>query len=356
MAEADPQFPAENSTMSENEAQAEAPRRKILRRVLTIVIPVLIAAGIGAWWFMGQGTISTDNAFIKQDMVSVSAEVGGRVTEIYAKDGQQVKAGDPLFQIDKEPYELAIADARAALARAQANVSTLSNSADLSGADIAAAREDIAFAQSRFNRQQALMDKGFTTRADYDAAQHAVQQAREELRAAQARQTAAQAQLAQGSAVPGENPGVAAAKAQLAQAELNLRRTTVRAPMNGQVSQTDRLQLGAQVVAAVPMLDIVALDSTYVEANFKETDLDTMQPGQPVEVEIDAYPGVALKGHVESIGAGTGSEFSVLPAQNATGNWVKVTQRVPVRIAVDDNSQRKLISGLSASVTVNTED
>lgn len=336
------------------DTEAEAPRRRVLRRVLTFVVPVFIAAAIGAWWLLGQGTVGTDNAFIKQDMVSVTPEVGGPVTEIFVRDGQQVKAGDPLFRIDEEPYRLAIANAEAALAQAQANVSALSNSADLSGADIAAAREDIAFAESLFARQQALMDRGFTTRADYDAAEHAVSQAREELRAAQARQQEARARLAKGSAVPGENPGVAAAKAKLAEARLNLRRTLVHASMDGQVAQTSRLQPGAQAVAGVPMIQIVAMDSTYVEANFKETDLADMQPGQRVDVEIDAYPGATLTGHVESIGAGTGSEFSLLPAQNATGNWVKVTQRVPVRIAVDTTGDRPLISGLSASVTVHT--
>lgn len=342
-------------TLDETETE-EAPRRRLLRRVLTIVVPLLIAAGIGAWWLMSQGTVSTDNAFIKQDMVSVTPEVTGPITKIYVKDGQDVKAGDPLFQIDEEPYRLAIANAEAALAQAQANVSALSNSADLSGADIAAAREDIAFAQSRFERQQALMDRGFTTKADYDASQHAVSQAKEQLRAAQARQQEARARLSEGSAVPGENPGVAAAKAQLAEAKLNLRRTLVHASMDGQVAQTSRLQPGAQAVSGVPMMDIVSMDSTYVEANFKETDLADMHPGQRVDVEVDAYPGTTLTGYVESIGAGTGSEFSLLPAQNATGNWVKVTQRVPVRIAIDAMGDRPLISGLSATVTVHTED
>jgi membrane fusion protein (multidrug efflux system) len=121
------------------------------------------------------------------------------------------------------------------------------------------------------------------------------------------------------------------------------------------VAQSDRLQLGQQAVTSLPMLTIVADQSSYVEANFKETDLGDMHVGQPAEVRFDAYPGLALKGHVASIGAGTGSEFSVLPAQNATGNWVKVTQRVPVRIAIDEKSPRELIAGLSTDVTVFTD-
>ena len=224
-------------------------------------------------------------------------------------------------------------------------MTALANSADLSGADISAAREDIAFAQSRFRRQQELMQRGFTTRADYDAAQHAVAQAQEALRQAQAKQVAARAKLAEGPAVPGKNPQVAAAEAQRANAQLGLRRTEVRAPVSGR---------GQQLLPNLPVLTIVQDGSTYVEANFKETDLADMAVGQPAELKFDAYPGVKLKAHVASIGAGTGSEFSVLPAQNATGNWVKVTQRVPVRLALDEKSPRPLIAGLSTHVTVFT--
>jgi len=151
------------------------------------------------------------------------------------------------------------------------------------------------------------------------------------------------------------NPQIAGARARRAEAELALRRTEIRAPIAGRVAQSDRLQLGQQAVTSLPMLTIVADATSYVEANFKETDLAEMRVGQPAEVRFDAYPDLALKGHVASIGAGTGSEFSVLPAQNATGNWVKVTQRVPVRIAIDEKSPRELIAGLSTDVTVFTD-
>jgi membrane fusion protein (multidrug efflux system) len=201
-------------------------------------------------------------------------------------------------------------------------------------------------------RQEALWRQGFTTKADYEAAQHAVAQARDELRLAEADEAEARARLAHGPAVPGVNPQVAAARARRAEAELALRRTEVRAPIAGRVAQSDRLQLGQQAVTSLPMLTIVADQSSYVEANFKETDLDAMRVGQSAEVRFDAYPDLVLSGHVASIGAGTGSEFSVLPAQNATGNWVKVTQRVPVRIAIDEKSPRELIAGLSTHVTV----
>ncbi|WP_305095785.1 HlyD family secretion protein [Croceibacterium aestuarii] len=348
MAEADP-------SIVETETEAPpAEKRRWGRLALMISVPLLLVIGAVIYWQGMQGKVSTDNAYIQQNMVSVSAEVGGKIVEVNTAENHHVNAGDLLFRIDPSTYELQVQQANAAIANAQANVTALSNSADLSGADIAAAREDIAFAQSRFARQKQLMEKGFTTKADYDAAQHAVEQAREELRQAQARQAAAKAQLAEGSAVPGENPQIAAAKAQKASAELALQRTEVRAPASGRVAEADRLQVGNQLLPNLPVLTIVQDGSTYVEANFKETDLDEMRVGQPAKLKFDAYPGLELKGHVASIGAGTGSEFSVLPAQNASGNWVKVTQRVPVRIAVDEKSPRPLLAGLSTHVTVYT--
>ncbi|MBD3728416.1 MAG: HlyD family secretion protein [Sphingomonadales bacterium] len=359
MAEADPQIAAPQAGDAPQGAAGEAPAkpsRKLGRMALMISLPLLLLIGGGLYWYSLQGKVSTDNAYVKQDMVSVSAEVGGKLVEVFVKEGQQVQQGQLLFRIDPEPYKLQIEQARAAIAGAQANVTALSNDSALSGADIAAAREDIAFADATLARQQALWKRGFTTKADLEAAQHAAAQAREQLRSAQAQQTEARAKLAHGPAVPGENPQIAAARAQLAQAQLSLTRTEVRAPSAGRVAQADRLQLGQQVVTGLPMLTLVETGSTYVEANFKETDLADMRVGQRAKLEFDAYPGLELEGRVSSIGAGTGSEFSVLPAQNATGNWVKVTQRVPVRIRIEDTSKRPLIAGLSTTVTVYTDE
>ena len=197
--------------------------------------------------------------------------------------------------------------------------------------------------------------RGFTTRASLQAAEHGVEQARAQLVSAQSDAAEARARLSAGSAVPGQNPAIAAARVQRSQAQLNLSRTEVRAPVDGIVSQADRLQVGAMMMGNLPAVTIVADGRSWVEANFKETDLADMRVGQPAELRFDAYPGLHLKGHVMSIGAGTGSEFSVLPAQNANGNWVKVTQRVPVRIAIDEKSSRAMIAGLSADVTVFTD-
>ena len=357
MAEADPIF-------REDQAGDDLPERNGIRRVSSkrlrliamLSIPLLIVAGGLTYWTMQQGKVSTDNAYLHQDKVSVSAEVAGPITDVFVKENQHVEAGQLLFRIDPNPFELKIQQADAALASAQANVTALSHDTALSGADIAAAREDISFAEATFARQRALWDRGFTTKADYDAARHKVEQARASLRTAQASQTEAQAKLASGSAVPGVNPQIAVAKAQRATAELDLKRTEVRAPASGVIAEADRLQKGQLAVTGLPLVTLVKSDASYVEANFKETDLKDMRVGQRAEIRLDAYPDAPLRGHVASIGAGTGSEFSVLPAQNATGNWVKVTQRVPVRVAIDSKSSRKLIAGLSAHITVFTTD
>jgi membrane fusion protein (multidrug efflux system) len=350
MAEADPKI-------AESDAAEAAPARPRAGRIAAMVsLPLVLLFGGFLYWQGLQGKVSTDNAYVKQDMVAIGAEVGGRIVEVRVEEDQRVRAGQLLFRIDPEPFRLEIAEADAAIADAQVNVSALRQDSDLSGADISAAREDIAFARSRLERQEALWQRGFTTKADYDAARHAVAQAQEALRQAQARQAEARAWASRGAAVPDEMPQVAIAEARKASAELQLRRTEVRAPVSGRVAQADRLQAGQQIIPSLPVLTLVADDSTYVEANFKETDLEAMRPGQRAEVRLDAYPGVVLRGHVASIGAGTGSQFSVLPAQNATGNWVKVTQRVPVRIALDEKSPRPLIAGLSTHVTVFTDD
>ena len=356
MAEADPRT-AEAGSIAAVASQIPAkPKRRWGRLVLMFMVPLALLIGGGLYWLSLQGKVTTDNAYVKQDKVSVSAEVGGRIIEVFVHENQMVEAGQLLFRIDPEPYQIGLAQATAQIATAQADVTARSQDSDLSGADISAAREDIAFAVSRLARQQALWEKGFTTKADFDAAEHAVTQAKEELRAAEARQAEARARLARGAAIPGVDPRIASAQAQRAGAELNLSRTEIRAPMAGKIGQADRLKIGQQAIGNLPMLTIVARHGTYIEANFKETDLTGMRVGQPARISFDAYPGVVLKGHVASIGAGTSSEFSVLPAQNATGNWVKVTQRVPVRIALDEDSPRELIAGISAVVTVYTDD
>lgn len=347
MADADPQIDVGT--------KASAKPRRFVRIALMGSVPLLLAGGATAYYIANNHYVSTDNAYVQQDKVSISAEVGGRIVDVAVRENDVVKEGDLLFRIDPEPYRIAIEQADAAIAAAQVRVSALQTEYRTTGVDIDSAREDVAFYEKEYERQSALMQNGFTTRARLQAAEHALSDARSRVASAQADASKARAALATGSAAPGINPAVKAGQAQRAHAQLNLSRTEVRAPVAGVVSQADRLQRGQMMVQGLPGVTIVASNKSWIEANFKETDLASMRVGQPAEITFDAYPDLKLRGKVSSIGAGTGSEFSVLPAQNANGNWVKVTQRVPVRISITDKPKRAMIAGLSAHVRIDTD-
>ncbi len=331
--------------------------RSLVRIVLMLIVPVAIIAG-GAYWYLNSGRyVSTDNAYVQQDIVQISPDVGGRIVEVRVGENQQVEAGDILFRIDPEPYRVTVEQAEAAIEEAQLAQEQADTAITTSGADISTARSNVDIARRNLARERALMERGFNTQARIDRFQAELNDARARLNAALAAQQDARAAAGRSGGRSNRGfPAVAAARARLAEAQLNLRRTVVRAPVSGTVSQVERLQPGQVATPGSTVVTIVANDETWIEANFKETDLDRMRIGQQARITFDAYPNMALSGRVESIGAGTGSEFSVLPAQNATGNWVKVTQRVPVRIRIEGTPSRPMIAGLSANVRVTVED
>ena len=338
-------------------AAAEAPKRKrkvklpagkgALRTILMLIVPALLIIGGGYYWLTSGKSVSTDDAQIKQDIVSVSPQVNGQVVEVDVKNGMHVKRGDVLFRIDPQPYQVALEQAQAQLAAAQLQTTQLRTTAAGTGADITGSEANLKIKENALARQSALLKQGFTTRADYEDALNEVKTAEQQLADAKARAANAHAAIA-----PGEQPSIAQAKAAIDKARLDLERTTIRAPMDGVVENADDLQVGKMAVLGVGAMSLVHSKSAWVEANFKEKDVGRMVPGQRAEITVDAYPGVKFAAHVQSIGAGTGSEFSLLPAQNANGNWVKVTQRVPVRIAFNETPSKPMIAGLSVNATV----
>jgi membrane fusion protein (multidrug efflux system) len=320
----------------------------LLRTVLMLIVPALLLLGGGYMWLTSGASVSTDDAQVKQDIVSVSPQVSGQIVQVFVRDGARVKRGDLLFRIDPEPYRVALENAEAQLANAQLQTHVLRTTAAGTGGDITGADANLAIKRNALARQQALLKQGFTTRADYDDALNDVRDAETQLADARARAANASAAVAPG----GEQPQIAQARAAVDKARLDLSRTEVRAPMDGVVENADNLQVGQMAVIGLGMLSLVHSQNAWVEANFKEKDVGRMVPGQRASITVDAYPGQKFAAHVQSIGAGTGSEFSLLPAQNANGNWVKVTQRVPVRIAFDGSPSRPMIAGLSVTATV----
>ena len=333
------------------EAVAEQPRNR-KRLALMLSVPLLIAAVGLYFWLLSGRTVSTDNAYVKQDVTAISTQVNGPVAAVYVRENQHVNRGDILYRIDPAPFEAALHAAQAQLAAARLQTNQLYVQAAGTGADIRGTEANLAVAQRAFDRQAALMKDGFTTKSAYDDALNELSDARTDLANARAKSESAAAAISP----RGDQPQIAAAYAAVEKARLDLQHTVVRAPASGIVAQSDRLLVGQAAIVGVSMLSIVGDQQAWVEANFKEGDLARMAVGQPADVAFDAYPGLKIRGRVASIGSGTGSEFSVLPAQNANGNWVKVTQRVPVRIAFDRKPPREMIAGLSSTVTVRVKD
>lgn len=335
-------------------AGATEQRRGWMRPVLMYSVPLLIAAAGLFFWLTSGRTVSTDNAQIIAHVVNVAPEVSGRIISVEVTENQRVKKGDILYRIDPEPFRIALMQAQAALGTARLQISQMKSGYSSKVADIDAKVSDVQLAQENFDRQNELLARGFTTRARYDEARAALAaaQSQHEVAAADAREAHAMID----TSITGSHPQIEAAQAAVAKAELDLKRTVIRAPFDGVISQTDRLAPGTMAMQMLGNITVVGGGNPWAEANFKETQLAKIRPGQRAEIKVDAIPGRTFKAHVTGIGAGTGSEFSVLPAQNATGNWVKVTQRVPVRLQFDEPLDRPVVSGWSAHVTVHVKD
>ena len=335
-------------------APVPAPKRRNLRVLLLGVVPLLAVLVGGVLWLAGGRFVGTDNAYVEADKVPISVEVTGTVAQVFVRENQAVHAGDPLFELDRAPFEVAVARAEANVGQARTNLEALRASYREKEVEIGLARTRHTFALKDQKRQVELAAKDYAPQVTLDQADQNAQLTAQQVTALEQSLAQIGQSLGGGPNVPIEqNPSYKVAAAELAQAKLDLTRTLVRAPADGAVSAAPKP--GQHLDAGGMAMVVVASGAPRVEANLTEKDLTYVHPGQAVEIKVDTYPGRTWSGTVESLSPATGAEFSLLPAQNATGNWVKIAQRVPVRIALEPAPDlAKLRAGLSAEVKIDT--
>jgi membrane fusion protein (multidrug efflux system) len=341
-----------------------APRRRLMdglrryrRMLLLVVLPVVAVVGGGAFYLSGGRYVGTDDAYVGAQKVLITPDISAKIEKIVVKEGQFVKQGDELFEFDPVPFRLAVDQAKAQLDQARttynnlnANIKIYQDMADLM-------QQAIDLKQRDVERKSTLAKSNFGSQLDLDNASTAVVTARAEYAFVLQQLSSAKTQLLGRADLPLEDfPPYFQAKAALAQAERNLDHTVMRAPMDGIATQVDQIQLGRFVPAGTPVFSVIDIERPWVDANLKESDFTHLTEGQSVDIEVDAFPDHAFKGTVGSLSPGTGAQFSILPPQNATGNFVKVVQRIPVRIYFDSNDKfvRKLKAGMSAYTTIDT--
>ena len=327
-----------------------------LRAVLFVAVPAVVL-GIGGYMYAKGGRyISTENAYVKADIVHISTNIDGLVTEVFGIENRSVAKGDPLFAIDPRPYEKALAGAEADLASARQQIESLRARYRQGEVAITAAQEQVRYLKKEYERQEELLQKGHGTQARFDETQHDLNMAKRQLASAREDNQSVLAELAGEPDINAEHhPLYLRADAARQTAELNLSYTRINAPASGILTNVS-LEPGEYVEKGQALLAIVATEDLWVEANLKEVDLGHILVGQKATVVLDSLPNVEWLATVDSISPATGAEFSVLPPQNATGNWVKVVQRVPVRLVLANRpGADALRAGLTATVRIDTE-
>jgi membrane fusion protein (multidrug efflux system) len=349
--------PAPDSPVAEPHESQDAPVRGLRERLrLPLMIGVPVIAGVVAVYFYQAniGYESTDDAYLRAAQVSISPNVSGRVIEVDVHDNQPVRRGETLIRLDERPFRIAVEDAQARVANARLQIESLKATYWQRMADLDSARSTLEYRKREYERQTHLLASGISPESLVERILDARNQAQQNVVSDQQQIKATLASLGGDPNIPADrHPTVQEAQAQLDRALLNLSYTTIAAPIDGIVTRVEELQAGDYINAATPAFVLVSARDVWVEANFKEVQLTHMRPGQSATVRVDAYPGRVIRAKVVSISPGTGSQFSLLPPENATGNWVKVVQRLPVRLRLEDSVPVQ--SGLSALVTVDTK-
>ena len=339
-------------------------RRK--RLLLMVVLPGLALLAAGLFYLAGGRYVSTDDAYIRASKLMVSTDVSGIVSSVDVHEGQLVRAGDVLFRLDPKQFQIALDNAKANLEQTSLNIRAMKQDYGRMQNDVAAEQAQVELDQTTFARDAALLRSATVSQSSYDQARYTLETDRAKLQALQQQAEVHLARLGGRADIPVEqHPQYLQAKAQVDEAQRQLDHTIVRAPFDGVVTQVDALQPGTYLVSQTAALTntgaigLVATKGIWVEANMKETDLTHVKPGEHARIYVDTYPGHVWSGVVQSIAPASGSEFSILPAQNSSGNWVKVVQRIPVRVRVDASADANspsppLRSGMSATVEIDT--
>jgi membrane fusion protein (multidrug efflux system) len=331
------------------------PLRQRLRMPLMVAGPAVVAIG-ALWWYLTSGRyVETDDAYIQAARTVISADVSGRVISVDVRDNQRVAKGQVLYRLDPASYQAAVNDAKAQLGIARLQVEALKATYQQKLAENKSAQETLDYSQREYDRQKKLLSSGVSSQAQFDQASNALEVARQRVASTQQDIENTLAQLGGNPDIPvNEHPMVQRTQAVLDEKQIDLNDTVIRAPEGGTVTKVEQLQIGDYMTSATPVFSLMS-DRLWVEANFKETELTHMRPGQDATVEVDTYPDLEFHAKVESLAPGTGLTFSLLPPENATGNWVKVVQRLPVRLSLENtDADTSLHAGLSATVEVDT--
>jgi membrane fusion protein (multidrug efflux system) len=343
---------------------AAEPRRRLMagmrryRRLLLLVVLPLVALMAGLTFYLNGGRyVTTDDAYVGAQKVLITPDISGKIDKVVVREGQQVGEGDVLFEIDPVPFRLAARQAKANLDQTRTTYDNLVANVRIYGQMLELAQQGVDLKMRDVDRKSSLVKNNVGSQLDLDNSATALVTSSAQLQFLKQQLSNSKTQLLGNPDLPIEQfPPYAQARAALDQAERNLDHTTMRAPMAGVATQVDQIQLGRFVAAGTPVFSIIDTSNPWVDANPKESDFTYVAVGQPVTIDVDAFPDHVFKGTIGSLSPGTGAQFAILPPQNATGNFVKVVQRVPVRIYFDSNDKyvRKLKAGMSAYTTIDT--
>ena len=348
-----PERPADQPSAAQKE---RSPRRPWIRWALFAMLPLILTAG-SAWYLTGGQVMSTDDAYVEADTVGISTDVPGIVNEIDVTNNQHVDPGQVLYQLDPQQFQIALDNAKASLAQTALTIDAMKQDYQRMLSDAAAQQGQVALDQATYDRNSALLPSGTTSKATYDQARYTLEVDKSKLQSLRQQAAVQLARLSGNPDIPvTQHPQYLQAEAQVAEAQRQLDHTVVKAPFAGTVTNVPAIAPGKYLAASMTAFYLVDRDYVWIDATPKETELTYVQPGQPVTVTVDTYPDAQWHGAVESISPAAAQQFALLPAQNTSGNWVKVVQRIPMRVRVDTSAKDlpPLRAGMSVEVDVDT--